>query len=65
MVRVRRKRYGRGINIAMFEELASVDALKTGGVGEEQADVNALAFAMRESAATKADLDSLAVKLRA
>ena len=49
----------------MFEELASVDALKTGGVGEEQADVNALAFAMRESAATKADLDSLAVKLRA
>lgn len=65
MVRVRRKRYSRGINIAMFEELASVDALKTGGVGEEQADVNALAFAMRESAATKADLDSLAVKLRA
>ncbi len=67
MVRVGSARYIPIMNIAAFDKLAYVDALKAGGVGEEQAraHANALDSAMRESVATKADLDNLAVKLRA
>jgi hypothetical protein len=66
MVPVRRTRYVPDMNIAVFDKLAYVDALKAGGVGEEQAraHANALDSAMRESVATKSDIDNLATTLR-
>jgi hypothetical protein len=67
VARVGGRGYFWGMNTATFDKLAYVDALRAGGVPEDQARVhaNALDSALRDTVATKEDLRGEASALRA
>ncbi len=49
----------------VFDKLSFVDRLKSGGIDEDQARVHAeaLDIAMRETVATKTDIEKLAIRI--
>ncbi len=57
--------YAAAVSEIVFDKLSFVDRLKSGGIDEDQARVHAeaLDIAMRETVATKTDIEKLAIRI--